>query len=370
MFQQSPKYLVLGVLAAVALSAAPAQAQDPGARVTSSATGNMRYVGGDVDNNVRITLSGSTFTVDDTVPMTVGSGRTAVAGDVTKATCLAPKLGSSFKEFLVVSAGGNDRAVNATSTATTSGAPMDANGGAGNDTLTGDVKTNDELSGSSGNDQLLDSGSQNVLDGGTGDDTLTGGSGGDKLFGGSGNDRLDGGGSDDQLDGGAGADLIDGGPAGITVGERHDRVLYAGRTTPVHVNLARTDATQGTPANPALGIPAEGDTIRDVEDIASSDGQDVLLGNALNNTISGGGGNDAISAGAGKDLLVGGPGNDSMFPSPLPAIEFPFGVVADGQADIIECGEVGVSDGDPGDQTFRVVSDGDFVNDCATVVDQ
>jgi hypothetical protein len=72
----------------------------------------------------------------------------------------------------------------------------------------------------------------------------------------------------------------------------------------------------------------------------------------------------------GRDVLVGGDGNDSMFPSPGPDVQLPFGAVPDGQPDLIECGKLLRSDGDPGDQALRVVSDGDIANDCATVVDQ
>ena len=72
----------------------------------------------------------------------------------------------------------------------------------------------------------------------------------------------------------------------------------------------------------------------------------------------------------GRDILVGGDGGDTIFPSPGPNVQFPFGAVPDGQPDLIECGRIGRGDGDPGDQTIRVVSDRDTANDCATVVDQ
>ena len=41
----------------------------------------------------------------------------------------------------------------------------------------------------------------------------------------------------------------------------------------------------------------------------------------------------------------------------------------DGVFDSMDCGELGRSDGDPGDLAFRVLADGDLVNDCATVID-
>ncbi|MDA0172160.1 hypothetical protein OJ998_23860 [Solirubrobacter taibaiensis] len=368
MFQQFPKSLLLGLLAAVAVTAAPAQAQVPGASVTSSETGTMRYSGTDVANDVRFTLAGSTFTIDDVVPITAGTGCKAVAGDATKATCIAPRAGNKFKEFTVSPGNGNDRVVNATSSATTIavGAPMRVNGGLGDDQLIGDVKTDDTLLGSVGNDDVRDPGGQNELEGGAGNDKVNGGSGGDLLRGNSGNDLLDGGGSDDQLDGGDGRDIIDGGPTGISVGERHDRVIYSGRSVRVDVNLTRTDASQGTPANPSLGTPAEGDTILDVEDIVGGSGSDFLFGNAFNNTIAGGAGNDVVAGQQGQDVLSGGDGSDLVTPSPLVG----FGGVADGKVDNVDCGEPGQRDGEPGDQTFIVLSDRDVANDCPTVVEQ
>src|SRR5689334_903253 len=108
--------LALGAIAAFAATAAPVHAQAPGsAKVTSTETAGMRYIGGDADNNVRFTLSGSTFTVDDRVPIEAGAGCTPVPGDATKVTCVAFKAGTKFKEFNVLTGNGNDTVVNRTS---------------------------------------------------------------------------------------------------------------------------------------------------------------------------------------------------------------------------------------------------------------
>ena len=77
-------------------------------------------------------------------------------------------------------------------------------------------------------------------------------------------------------------------------------------------------------------------------------------------------GDDVVAGEQGRDLVVGGDGRDLVTPSPL----LGFGGFADGEPDTIECGEIGRNDGDPGDQTFVVLSDGDVANDCATVVEQ
>jgi Ca2+-binding RTX toxin-like protein len=358
--------LGLGAILAVATTAVPAQAQTSPASVSSGA--QVRYIGGSADNNVRFTLSGSSIFVDDVVPLTIGAGCVAVEGDVTKAKCVAPKQGNKFAEFSALAGDGDDRVVNATSTTDAVGAPMRASGGTGDDELLGDVRVGDRLFGSPGNDTLRAiGGTGNELDGGSGDDTLLGGAGTDELVGFSGNDTLDGGGSDDVLQGGSGRDFIDGGPAGISVGERHDRVLYDDHFGAVTVDLTRTDASQGTQANAALGIPAEGDTVRDVEDVVGGAGNDFIVGNAFNNVLVGNQGDDIISAREGLDVLVGSDGNDFLTPSPPSNLVLPF-PVPDQQADIMECGELGVSDGDSGDRAFRVLSDKDVTNDCATEI--
>jgi hypothetical protein len=94
-----------------------------------------------------------------------------------------------------------------------------ADGGAGNDTLTGNALA-DTLTGGIGID---------TLSGGGGNDRLLGGSNGDILSGGAGNDFLDGGTGLDVLSGGAGRDGLLGGPGdegdAITGGTGQDRFL-------------------------------------------------------------------------------------------------------------------------------------------------
>ena len=338
----------------VALVPALAALAVPGIASASTATSTvadgMRYTGTSGADDVRVTLAGSTFTIDDNGPIQAGAGCQPVSGDATKVTCVAFKDGSQLKLFRVNLGDGNDNVMNLTT------APMIANGSLGGDTLNGSAKAKDELFGGSGVDLLRDSGGfQNVLDGGSGADGLFGGDSSDKLNGGPGNDVLDGGKSDDQLDGGPDADHIDGGTAGITPGERHDRVLYTGRSAALTVDLNLTGAQP----------KAEGDTIVDVEDISGGDGDDMLIGNAENNFLFGGDGNDGLAGEAGLDVLTGGAGADVLFGSP--GTDF-FGVVPDGVADILDCSGPGESV-NPGDVAFREVADGDLVNKCAQVFD-
>ncbi|WP_279676583.1 C2 family cysteine protease [Aeoliella straminimaris] len=79
--------------------------------------------------------------------------------------------------------GGDDEVYNHTNI------PMTANGGAGNDLLSGGGG-NDTLNGNAGNDRLWGNGGNNSLNGGSGDDALYAGAGSDSLHGGSDNDVL------------------------------------------------------------------------------------------------------------------------------------------------------------------------------------
>lgn len=320
------------------------------ATVTSAEPIGLRYVGTAVNENPRITLAGSTYTIDDSGPVVAGQGCEPVAGDATKVTCVALKQGSQLKKLEVRLHGGNDSVKNLTP------APMLARGGSGGDTLDGGAKAKDELFGDSGVDLLRDDGGTlNLLDGGSEDDGLFGGSSIDRLRGGFGNDHLDGRAGDDQLEGGPGKDHIDGGTAGIVPGERHDRVIYTGHADPLTVDLNLTGAQP----------KADGDTIIDVEDISGGNGADTLLGNAENNFLFGGEGNDVLAGEGGLDVLTGGAGADVLLGSPGDGF---VGVNPDGFADIMDCSGPGESV-NPGDIALREAADGDLVNKCAQVFD-
>lgn len=95
----------------------------------------------------------------------------------------------------------------------------EANGGAGDDLITGNRTANrltggaggDKLHGRTGNDTLLGGSGHDRVLGGHGNDALLGQSGNDRIGGGRGADRLFGNGGDDLLIGGPGADLLNGG---------------------------------------------------------------------------------------------------------------------------------------------------------------
>lgn len=131
-----------------------------------------------------------------------------------------------------------------------------------------------------------------------GNDILYGEGGNDTLYGGGDDDNLSGGDGDDTLDGGDGADIMDGGD-GI------DTVTYASATGGVVIALGLNGADGTGEEN-----EAEGDIIRNVENIIGSAHDDDLIGNELANDIKGGKGDDLIEGGAGADTLDGGDGFD------------------------------------------------------------
>jgi Ca2+-binding RTX toxin-like protein len=125
----------------------------------------------------------------------------------------------------------------------------------------------ENIAGSDYDDLLIGDENANVIDGRGGSDTLIGGAGADSLIGGDGVDTADYGDSS----------------AGVTV-----------------------DLSAGT----GLGGDAEGDTLSEIEDVAGSDYDDLLIGDENANLLDGRGGNDTLIGGAGADTLIGGDGTD------------------------------------------------------------
>jgi Ca2+-binding RTX toxin-like protein len=231
------------------------------------------------------------------------------------------------------------------------------NGGAGNDTVsyehsvngvvadlstgtgTGDKASDsngdiyigiENLRGSAGEDFLTGDANDNVLEGGAGfADFLNGGAGSDtasyehasegviadleqcflntgdaegdtyisieNLRGSAFNDTLTGDFGDNILEGGAGADTLDGGD-GI------DTASYAHAKSGGTASLANSSVNTGD---------AAGDTYANIENLAGSAFNDVLIGDAGANGLTGGAGNDILVGGAGADALDGGAGIDT-----------------------------------------------------------
>jgi hypothetical protein len=147
-------------------------------------------------------------------------------------------------------------------------------------------------------DDSFDGSSVNVIvlaDGGSGNDTLTGG-----LVG-------------DFLGGGAGDDVLDGGPLVMAMsfladtlrgGDGVDTASYASRTAGVRVD---PDGVHDD------GVTGESDNVEtDVERVVGGSGNDVLSGDAGANELRGNGGSDTLDGGAGTDLVDGGDGDDTI----------------------------------------------------------
>lgn len=312
----------------------------------------LEYRGTAGNSHVNVTLTGDRFTVDDIVPITAGSGCAPVAGDATKVTCVALKdpIGK-FRSFRVFGGSGRDTIVNQTTVGTVPGAPMVAHGDDGLDALFGANLVNDELLGGNDGDVLRGQSGDDKLFGGRGDDALQGGDGTDRLYGSDGRDNLDGGLGNDRLEGGLGADRLDGGLGDPSWAR--DSVIYLERTARVVVDLRAPVAT-------GQGEQGENDTITNVENIFSGEGDDYLTGNAGPNMIFGGRGSDLITGMEGLDTLEGQQGSDVLVPSQSQG----WTVLPDGKKDILECGDDVPQDQDT---AWRVVADGDFVNDCENV---
>ncbi len=123
--------------------------------------------------------------------------------------------------------------------------------------------------------------------------------GNDVLLGDAVGNWINGGGGNDYIAGGAGADTLLGGAG-------YDCVSYYWSATGVNVYLYLTGAQ--TSAG-----DASGDVLSGFEAIDGSNlGNDILVGDAMSNSINGRGGNDYIVGGGGADTLAGGAGNDTF----------------------------------------------------------
>jgi Ca2+-binding RTX toxin-like protein len=132
----------------------------------------------------------------------------------------------------------------------------------------------------------------NVLDGGAGDDLIFGDTGDDTLLGGAGDDDLYGGTGKDALDGGAGNDTYWINDTLDTVAEK-----AGGGTDTIMVSMNFDMSVRGV----------------NVENLKVNTSNGVtIIGNDLNNVITGNGGIDTLDGGKGNDTLIGGVGNDNL----------------------------------------------------------
>jgi Ca2+-binding RTX toxin-like protein len=239
----------------------------------------------------------------------------------------------SSEEFEVEGIGGND-SFTVGDLSKTEVKRVNFSGGAGNDIL--DASESSTLiyaDGGSGNDALTGSSANDTLIGGTGDDFVQGEKGDDTMIGGSGNDLL-------VWDDGDGSDLISGGAGNDTVGVRgsvsqgDDFTLQRQGTKAIFdrinlvpfkltVDTAETFIVQGDVGNDTFDVDnLNGTGVKSVQFSGGAgfdllDGSDtrtplIATGDGGNDTLIGGSGNDNLDGGAGDDVLNGRGGNDTL----------------------------------------------------------
>ena len=126
---------------------------------------------------------------------------------------------------------------------------------------------------------------------------VTGSKFNDTLIGNAVSNTIKGGNGDDKISGGAGPDLLDGG-TGI------DTLSYAGavfRGSSIYPIGVSVNLQNGA----AIGSDAEGDVIRNFENVTGTTESDEIWGNSKANVLRGGGGNDRLHGGDGNDTLYG-----------------------------------------------------------------
>lgn len=160
--------------------------------------------------------------------------------------------------------------------------------------------------------------------GGAGADTLTGNLLNNTILGNGGSDFLTGAAGNDLMSGGLGDDFFFFGAASAaeldTVtevsGQGTDTLSFSAIATPVVLNLG-TSLNQIVHTNRTINLSSSAS----FENASGGSGNDTLLGNSLNNSLTGNDGNDILvgNAGndtlfglAGRDILIGGSGLDNL----------------------------------------------------------
>ncbi|GIF21389.1 Ca2+-binding RTX toxin-like protein [Actinoplanes tereljensis] len=297
--------ILSGTLVAVWVAAAPAEAASSG-NATVSGTTVLFRAGAGQTNQVVVTRSGRTLTIDDRVTVRAGSGCVAVKGDSTKAKCTTKSTPTRFTGYLY---DGNDSVRN------NAGIPMTAYAGAGNDKVIGGT-AGETLFGEAGNDSIWGNGGNDTVNGGTGNDSLNTGDGNDVAYGGDGKDTIVTGAGNDYPRGDAGNDAIytQDGNDHVWGGPGNDRIL-GGNGNDVAYGEAGDDEVSGDAGNDNL----DGGTGNDYltgglgnDTMLGQDGLDSMQGGAGDDRAWGAGGEDNIWAETGNDYVSGGDGDDNL----------------------------------------------------------
>lgn len=179
-----------------------------------------------------------------------------------------------------------------------------ANGGSGNDTITGNSVAN-TIMGNAGNDYLYGKDGNDTLYGGDGNDYLIGGNGHDILNGGNGNDNyyIDSIGVIDTIIDSGGIDTVY-----IDVSNSGSYTMAAGIEN-LYLTTIVPYTTFQINGN-SLNNEMRGDSYSNI--FYGNDGNDTIYGYGGDDKLYGGNGNDYLSGDAGNDFIMGGAGADTI----------------------------------------------------------
>ena len=208
-------------------------------------------------------------------------------------------------------------------------------GGDGVDLLYGEAG-NDTLEGGADNDRLYGQDGNDYLRGDAGNDLLIGGNGADTLYGGSGNDTLTGNDGADIFVYESGNDVIADYASGdkISLGSAISKATVSGANVILTIDGGTLTLTNAM-SKKLTFIDADGEEMSSVigsvnytnshkaavtlpayaefATAATRTKAIQIVGNKLDNTITGTAYNDKINGGDGDDSLIGGKGNDSLW---------------------------------------------------------
>ena len=268
--------------------------------VGGDGTGNDRYLGGTGTDTIKYASSKAGITVNLDTGKASSLFRDAAGIGQDTLTGIENVTAGSFGDKLYGNSDDNSLSGEKGNDLLQGGVGADTlDGGDGEDTADYSDKTADvEVTLNDSTDAIVMVGGfeedtiKNIenISAGSGDDVLTGDTNANKLSGGAGDDFLSGSAGKDQLDGGSGIDTAD----------------YSDKTNKVEVNLNISNFS-----NVKVNGIVE-DSIRNIENITTGSGDDILKGDLKANDFSGGGGDDLINGGLGNDVLTGGSGSDKF----------------------------------------------------------
>jgi Ca2+-binding RTX toxin-like protein len=147
--------------------------------------------------------------------------------------------------------------------------------------------------------------------GGSGNDVITGNDGDNRIIGGLGNDSLIGGKGNDTFHEGT----VTSGSDAFVGGDGFDVLDYSSRSAAITVSMGQWSNVGGTTVDVGGndGLSGEGDTCgSDIESAIGGSATDLILGNALDNTLEGGSSADTIYGFEGSDIIDPGGQADSI----------------------------------------------------------